>query len=86
MPEEVAKGGLFIPYPLLGIMMALVIALSGGIIGLYTQLSAMNTTMILRDNTYQQQVKELKDKADLQSVYIQDLREKVIRLESRKGG
>lgn len=86
MSDEAARGGLFIPYPLLGIMLTLCLVLAGGIIGLYSQVSAMNTTMILRDQTYSQQVKELKEKTDLQGLLISDMREKVIRLEERKKG
>jgi len=78
--------GVFIPYPMLGIMLTLAMVLVGGIVGLYSQLSAMNTTMLLRDQDHQQQVKELKEKQDLQNMYITDIREKVIRLEERKKG
>jgi len=84
MAEESTRGGLFIPYPLLAIMLTLTLALSGGIIGLYTQLSAMNTTMILRDADYQRQVRELKEKADQMEVYLHNDRERIARLEAVK--
>lgn len=85
MSEEANRtGGLFLPYPLLGILMTLILALGGGIIGLYTQLSAMQTTMLMRDADSREQLKSLRDEAKLQSMYISDLREKIIRLEERK--
>lgn len=88
MADEASRtGGVFMPWPLLAIVMSLIMALGGGIVGLYSQLSAMQTTMIMRDADFQQRVKELKEKSDLQSMYINDLREKIIRLEEhRKGG
>lgn len=84
MADEASRtGGLFIPFPLLGIMLTLTLALSGGIIGLYTQLSAMNTTMILRDGDFQRQVKDLKDKQDQLEVYLHNDREKIITLQEQ---
>lgn len=82
MSEESAKGGVFIPYPLLAILMGLVMALGGGLIGLYTQLSSMNTTMLLRDGDYQRQLQEQKKTIELLQVYVQNDREKLIKLES----
>lgn len=76
--------GVFLPYPLLGIMLTLVLILVGGIVGLYSQLSAMNTAMILRDADYQQRTKKLEDKIELQGMYITDVREKIIRVEERR--
>lgn len=76
--------GVFLPYPLLGIMLTLVLILVGGIVGLYSQLSAMNTAMILRDADYQQRTKKLEEKIELQGMYITDVREKIIRLEERR--
>lgn len=89
MADEVARtSGLFLPYPVIGFLLTLTMALVAGLVGLYSQMATMQTTMILRDATYQQQVKELKEKVDLQGMYITDLREKVIRQEipKKKGG
>lgn len=87
MADEAQRtGGVFMPWPLLAIVMSLIMALGGGIVGLYSQLSAIQTTMIMRDADFQLRVKELKEKSDLQSMYINDLREKVIRLEEHKKG
>lgn len=83
MSDEAAKGGLFIPYPLLAILMVLVIALGGGIIGLYTQLSAMQTTLLLRDADYQREQKQAWEKIEQLQVYIRDDREKLVRIETQ---
>lgn len=84
MADEASRNnGLFLPYPLLGLLLTLVMALGGGIIGLYTQLSAMQTTMILRDSDYQRQVKDLKDKQDQMEVYLHNDREKIISLQEQ---
>lgn len=85
MSEEANRSsGIFLPYPLLGFILTLTMALVAGIVGLYAQLSAMNTTMILRDNSYQQQLNELKKVTDVQGEYVRDLRERIIRQEAGK--
>ena len=85
MADEANRtSGLFLPYPVLGFLLTLTMALVAGLVGLYSQMATMQTTMILRDTTYQQQVKELKEKVDLQGMYITDLREKMIRQEASK--
>lgn len=93
MSEEANRsGGLFLPYPLLGIMMTLILALGGGIIGLYSQLSAMNATMLMRDADYRKTVDKLEDKLELQDVVINNTREKLVEMRTelnqfqKKGG
>jgi uncharacterized membrane protein (DUF106 family) len=81
---EDQRNGLFVPYPLLALILTLTMALGAGIIGLYSQLSAMNTTMILRDADYQRQVRELKEKADQMEVYLHNDRERIARLEAER--
>lgn len=82
MADEAQRtGGIFLPYPLLGILMALVLALGGGIIGLYTQLSAMNTTMIMRDADNLQKQNYLQNKLELLETYVHDDRLKLKGLE-----
>lgn len=81
MSDEVAKGGLFLPYPLLAIVMVLILALGGGIIGLYTQLSAMQTTLLLRDADYQREQRQAWEKIEQLQVYIRDDREKIVGME-----
>lgn len=85
MADEAQRtSGVFIPYPLLSIMLALVIALGGGIIGMYVKLDTLNATMLMRDGDRSDQLKEIKEKLELQNVYITDLREKEVRREERE--
>ena len=50
MSEEASRtGGVFLPYPLLGIMLTLVLTLGGGIIGMYVKVDTMNSTILMRD-------------------------------------
>lgn len=79
MADEAQRtGGVFLPYPLLGILMTLIVVLGGGIIGMYVKIDTMNATMIMRDSDYRDAQKELKNKAELQELLIRDLREKQI--------
>lgn len=94
MADEAQRtGGVFIPYPLLGIMMTLILALGGGIIGMYVKVDTMNATILMRDADQREMVKELKNKAELQDLLIRDLREKQVatdrdlgQLLKRRGG
>ena len=84
MAEEVNRqGGLFLPYPLLGILMTLILALGGGIIGLYTQISAMNTTILMRDADYRREQQQAWEKIEQMQVYIQNDREKLAKIEAQ---
>lgn len=84
MAEEAQRtSGIFLPYPLLGLIMTLVLALSGGIIGLYTQLSAMQTTLLLRDSDYQRQQKQAWEKIEQLQIYIQNDREQIAALKAQ---
>ena len=73
MSEEATRtGGLWMPYPLLGILLSLVLVLGGGIIGLYSTVTTMNATMLMRDADYRQQMTEQKNKIELLQMYIND--------------
>lgn len=86
MADEMQRtSGVFIPYPLLGILLTLTLALGGGLIGLYATVTTMNATMIMRDADRAAQQKSMQDKLDLLNIYITDLREKEIRREEREG-
>lgn len=79
MSEEANRsGGLWMPYPLLAMFLTLVLALGGGIIGLYAQMVAMNTTMIMRDNDYREDQRKAWEKIEQLQVYIKDDREKLV--------
>lgn len=84
MSEEANRtSGVFLPYPLLGILMTLVLALGGGIIGLYAQLTAMNATMIMRDADHRREQQQNWDKIEQLQVYIHNDRERIGKLEER---
>lgn len=79
MSEEATRsGGLWMPYPLLGMFLTLVLVLGGGLIALYSQLSAMNATMIMRDNDYRDDQRKAWEKIEQLQVYIKDDREKLV--------
>lgn len=84
--ESSRTNGLFLPYPLLGLILTLVLALGGGLIGIYAQVSSMNATMLMRDADSREQIKSLREENKLLSMYITDLRERVIRQEEQRKG
>lgn len=84
MSDEAQRiGGVFIPYPLLGILLTLTLALGGGILALYVQVSTMNATMLMRDADYRKQVDKLEEKLELQEMYTKDIREQLGILKER---
>lgn len=91
--EAKQTGGVFLPYPLLGILMTLILALGGGIIGMYVKLDTMNATMMMRDADHREALRKLENQNDLQELLIRDLREKQVEMRSdvnqllkRRGG
>ncbi len=85
MAEEASRtGGVFMPWPLLGIVMTLILALGGGIIGLYSQLSSMQTTLIMRDADYRREQQQTWEKLEQLQVYIQNDREKIAKMEAQQ--
>ena len=86
MADEVNRSsGLFLPYPLLGLLLTLVLALGGGIIGLFIQVNSLQTTILLRDADYQRERQQAWEKIEQMQVYIQNDRERIGRLEERIG-
>lgn len=84
MSEEATRsGGLWMPYPLLAIFMTCLFVFGGGIIALYSQLSAMNATMIMRDADYSQRTNKLEEKLELQDMKIGDLKDRIVRAEAK---
>lgn len=75
--------GLFVPYPLLGIMLTLAIALVTGLITLWVQVSNLNTTILLRDADQRAAIIELKEKTAQLEVYLHDDRERLVRLQAQ---
>ena len=84
MADEAQRtGGLFLPYPLLGLVMTLVLALGGGIIGLFIQVNSLQTTILLRDADYQRERQQTWEKIEQMQVYIHNDRERLGKLEER---
>ncbi len=75
--------GVFIPYPLLGVIITITCLLVGGIIALEVQVSSLSTTILLRDADGRASITELKEKTAQLEVYIHDDREKLIRLQTQ---
>ncbi len=74
--------GVFIPYPLLGIIMTLAVIMISGIIALEVQVSNLNTTILLRDADSRAEILAIKEKAAQLEVYIHSDREKLVHIET----
>lgn len=81
--EAVRTGGLFLPYPMLGLLLTLVLTLGGGIAGLIIQVNSLHTTILLRDADYQRERQKSWDKIEQLEVYIHNDRERLGKLEER---
>ena len=81
--ESQRTGGMFMPYPLMGLVLSLVLSLGAGIAGLFIQVNGLQTTILLRDADYQRQQKEAMEKIEQLQVYINNDRERLIRLEEQ---
>lgn len=78
--------GVFIPYPLLGIIIMLSLAVVGGIVAIQVQVSNLSTMILLRDADQRAVTQELKEKAEQLEVYLHDDREKLIRIQGQLEG
>lgn len=83
---------LSLPYPLLGALLALFVWIAGGTLAGVWALATMSTNVSnLTDTITREQAKSdserkaLQEKIELQALLISDLREKVIRLEAKRG-
>lgn len=74
--------GVFIPYPLLGIVITLAVIMISGIIALEVQVASLNTTILLRDADSRAEISALKEKAAQLEVYIHNDREKLVHIET----
>lgn len=75
--------GVFIPYPLLGIIITLCVLLVTGIVAIQVQVSNLSTTILLRDADQRAAIQQLQEKTEQLQVYIYDSREKLIRLQTQ---
>lgn len=81
MVAQQAKG-IFLPYPLLAILVTIGALALSGIIGLYVQVSNLSTTMLLRDADQRASNQLAADKLSTLQVYLQNDRERIIKLEA----
>lgn len=84
--------GIFIPWPLLAIIVTLAIVLISGLVTLEVQVSNLSTTLLLRDRDYAEKQAELKieltkaqNKSEQLMVYIQNDREKLVSIQTKLG-
>ncbi len=83
MVAQQAKG-VFLPYPLLAILVTVGAMLLGGIITLEVQVSNLSTTMLLRDADQRAANQLAADKLGTLQVYIQNDRERIVKLEAER--
>lgn len=72
--------GLFLPYPLLAILTTVGALVLSGIVGLYVQVSSLQTTLLLRDADTRRDIMQLKEESEELRVYIQNDREQLVAL------
>lgn len=89
--EQQASKGIFLPWPLLTIIVTLAVILVSGLVTLEVQVSNLNTTLLLRDADHARQLLDIEsklaketDRRELTDLKVADLRERQIRQESRK--
>lgn len=90
MVAQSASKGVFIPWPLLAIIVTLAIVLISGLVTLEVQVSNLSTTLLLRDADHARQVQDIKvelakegERRELTDLKLTDLREKIVRIEAR---
>jgi hypothetical protein len=76
--------GIFLPYPLLGIVMTIGIVALSGIIALEVQVSNLSTQILLRDADQRAANQISSDKLSTLEVYLHNDRERIIKLEAEK--
>ena len=92
MVAQSASKGVFIPWPLLAIIVTLAIVLVTGLVTLEVQVSNLSTTLLLRDADHARQLTDIKvemarvsGKNEQLQVYITNDREKLVAIETRLG-
>lgn len=76
--------GVFLPYPLLGILVTIGALALSGIIALEVQVSNLSTTILLRDADQRAANQIAADKLATLEVYLHNDRERIIKLEAEK--
>ncbi len=84
MTAEQTSRGVFLPYPLLAIIVTVGALVLSGIVGLYVQVSSLSTTLLIRDSDHARQIQEIKidmaketERRELTDLRVADLREKM---------
>lgn len=80
--SQQSSKGLFLPWPLLTIIITLAIVVISGLIALEVQVSNLNTTLLLRDSDQRAEITALKEKQAQLEVYIHNDREKLIDIQT----
>lgn len=82
--SETSSRGVFIPWPLLAIIVTLGIVLVSGLVTLEVQVSNLSTTLLLRDADHARQIQDIKveltketERRELTDLKIADIREKL---------
>lgn len=83
MAEQETRG-VFLPWPLLAIIVTLAIVLVSGLVTLQVQVSNLSTTLLLRDADHARQLEDIKkevaketERRELSDLKISDLRERM---------
>ena len=92
MVNNLSSKGLFIPWPLLAILVTLAVVLVSGLVTLEVQVSNLSTTLLLRDADHARQIEDVKvemakvaGKNEQLMVYITNDREKLVEIETKLG-
>ncbi len=80
--EQAASRGVFLPYPLLGMLVTIAIVLVSGLVALEVQVSNLSTTLLLRDADQRAEITAIKEKNAQLEVYIHNDREKLIDIQT----
>lgn len=76
--------GVFLPYPLLAILVSIAMLLLGGIVTLEVQVNNLSTTMLLREADDRASKQVMIDKLATLEVYLHNDRERIVKLEAEK--
>ncbi len=75
--EQQASRGVFLPHPLLGMLVTIAIVLVSGLVALEVQVSNLSTTLLLRDSDQRAEITAIKEKNAQLEVYIHNDREQL---------
>jgi hypothetical protein len=82
MVNQLSTKGLFIPWPLMAIIVTLAVVLVSGLVTLEVQVSNLSTTILLRDADQRAEIAAIKEKNAQLEVYIHSDREKLVDIQT----